>query len=314
MNVDNGTRSLEAGSSIAILSPTGTIRRKGPLKVLSWNVQHGNDTTGDAKTDDESFSNMLRECPIFCLQETKTKISLTDYHCFNQSRKDPGSGGLCVGIQKTLAESFTVLDTQCTDIQAVKVKFIDESDTLTIINAYDSPEHSSYKARRKANHVGDDKTLEYLLDFIAGNITGDIFLAGDFNARTKNLNYNQESDEEFDLSTHNSGPSDSKRQSKDSVINKRGKLFLDFLASTNLSLLNGCTVGDIFGEYTSVNYNGKSVVDYIAVSKDLKSQIAWFKVGDLTAFSDHKPCYCALKINYDSTNSDALIRDRSHIT
>ena len=53
-------------------------------------------------------------------------------------------------------------------------------------------------------------------------------------------------------------------------MNKRGKDFLDFLTCTNLTLLNGCTIGDIFGEYTNVNYNGKSVVDYAATSHNIK--------------------------------------------
>ena len=48
-----------------------------------------------------------------------------------------------------------------------------------------------------------------------------------------------------------SHPWDSNRSSKDGVTNSRGRLFLDYLACTNLSLLNGCTLGDIMGEFTS---------------------------------------------------------------
>ena len=66
---------LHAGDDIALLAPKGAISRKGTFKILNWNVQHGNESSGDAKTDDNSFCKILSECPIFCLQETKTEIS-----------------------------------------------------------------------------------------------------------------------------------------------------------------------------------------------------------------------------------------------
>ena len=50
------------------------------------------------------------------------------------------------------------------------------------------------------------------------------------------------------------------RASKDQIVNARVSFLLDFLACNKLQILNGCTLGDILGEYTSVNYNGCSVV------------------------------------------------------
>ena len=79
----------------------------------------------------------------------------------------------------------------------------------------------------------------------------------------------------------------SNRKSRDEVINARGKLLLNFLFSTNLSLLNGCVVGDILGEFPSLNYSGQSVVDYIATYGKMRNFIKIFRVMDLTSLSDH---------------------------
>ena len=86
------------------------------------------------------------------------------------------------------------------------------------------------------------------------------------------------------------------RSSRDTVYNSRGKKSMDLLACTNLTLLNGNKLGDVFGEYTSINYNGASVVDYSAVSADLENLVMKFVVRDLNRFSDHCPCIGSLSI------------------
>ena len=113
-------------------------------------------------------------------------------------------------------------------------------------------------------------------------------------------------EDEFAQGIH-SEPSDSLRMSKDNTLNSRGRLFLDLLASTNITLLNGNTIGDIFGEFTSVNYNGNSVIDYMAVSAGLADNVVSFKVGNFTAYSDHKPCHCTLNINHDFISGEELL-------
>lgn len=101
------------------------------------------------------------------------------------------------------------------------------------------------------------------------------------------------------------------RTSKDSVLNNRGSLFLDFLASNSLQILNGCSLGDIFGDLTSINYkyNGCSVVDYMAATPNLKEGVLLlsFKVLELTKFSDHKPCLCTIKRTNTLTDASNLL-------
>ena len=95
------------------------------------------------------------------------------------------------------------------------------------------------------------------------------------------------------------------RSSKDVVVNTRGKLLVDFLACTQLTILNGSVLGDVLGEFTSVNYNGRSVVDYMAATPNLHEKVTEFRVSSLTKFSDHKPLIC--KVNYSTKTVDAEV-------
>ena len=61
---------------------------------------------------------------------------------------------------------------------------------------YDSPEQSSYKAKRKFKGSGPNSqmtTLDQIMEFKAQNPNmGEILLVGDLNARTGNRNVSQE--------------------------------------------------------------------------------------------------------------------------
>ena len=67
--------------------------------------------------------------------------------------------------------------------------------------------------------------------------------------------------------------------------------------SLGLLILNGRKIGDIFGAYTSFQWNGNSVVDYVLTSHSLYHSINYFKVGKFIPWlSDH----CALRYRLDS--------------
>ena len=151
--------------------------------------------------------------------------------------------------------------------------------------------------------------MDSLLNFVANNKLGKILLLGDFNARTRNCNHDTNQDElgiNFDALARSS-PTEALRTSKDKTLNKRGKIFLDFIASTNLMILNGSIAGDILGEFTSVNYHGSSVVDYACSSNDLLKHVMSFKVGNLNMFSDHKPCYTTIATKCNLLLGDDLL-------
>ena len=48
-------------------------------------------------------------------------------------------------------------------------------------------------------------------------------------------------------------------------------------------------------------------MDYVGVSENLRDSVVSFKIGDLTSYSDHKPCFCTLNINHEITSSEDLI-------
>ena len=284
------------------------------LKILSWNINDSSNGKEGKKVNDDEFRKILTSCPIFCLQETKDELFIPDYQCFNTLRKGTRSGGLCIGVHRSISKQIKIIKTDSPDIQSVKISLGQNSNhkELTIVNVYDSPEHSSFKSRMRLNNSSTNvSTLDTLLEFSMKNLDqGDlIYLAGDFNARTASLILNFEltaDDPELEdtISIHSC---DTVRNSKDKVVNARGKLFLDFIACTNLSLLNGSTLGDVLGEFTSVNYNGSSVVDYVATNQKLRNLIRSFKVHELTKYSDHKPCITTLVIKHNFTASEEIL-------
>ncbi|KAL5258389.1 hypothetical protein ACHWQZ_G009029 [Mnemiopsis leidyi] len=268
------------------------------------------------KHEDPDFYQTLYKSSIFCLQETKQEFYLPNYKCFNSNRTRSRSGGVCIGVHRSIIDQVRPVETNCPDFQALTVfpNVEDEHSRFTIINIYDSPENSSFKAKLNAggNNERPPSTLDQLLEFLASKDNlGDIMVLGDLNAR---IGLSSPTFEDEDTETQpefagqpKSHPVTSDRASKDTVLNSRGKLLLDFLACTRLTVLNGCTLGDVLGEVTSVNYNGCSVVDYVAVNPNLRRRVVSFKVLDLTKYSDHKPCLCKIRAKSISLDAEELI-------
>ena len=153
------------------------------LPVLSWNVHDVMTSTEGPKTEDSDFVDILLKSTIFCLQETKREVFIPNYEFFNSIRSDSRSGGVCIGIHRSLSGRAKLLKTNCPDFQAVTL-YPNDEDKFTIINVYDSPEHSSYKTKRKA--LGNDpssqlSTLELLQEFREQfpNI-GDVLMVGEY--------------------------------------------------------------------------------------------------------------------------------------
>ena len=85
---------------------------------------------------------------------------------------------------------------------------------------------------------------------------------------------------------------------------------MDFLACTNMSLINGCTLGDVHGSVTCQTYNyGSSVVEYVAVSPTLHTLVKSFKVLDMTMISDHRPCSTNLRITHHFSDAEKKTLD-----
>ena len=287
------------------------------LPVISWNIHDTMSRQEGPKHEDPDFIKILNKSSIFCLQETKQEFYLQNYKCFNSNRTGSRSGGVCIGVHRSIIDQVKPVETNCPDFQALTVLPKDENieSRFTIINVYDSPENSSYKAKLNASEDKLERplsTLDQLLEFLANQQNlGDIMLLGDLNARiglSCPTFEDEDTETQPEYASHpSSQPESSDRSSKDTVLNCRGKLLLDFLACTRLTILNGCTLGDVLGEYTSVNYNGCSVVDYVTVSPSLRRKVVSFRVLDLSKFSDHKPCLCKIRARNTIFDAEDLV-------
>ena len=68
------------------------------------------------------------------------------------------------------------------------------------------------------------------------------------------------------------------RNSRDRVKNNHGTQFLKLIIHNQLTILNGRTLGDFAGKITSIQPKGCSVIDYIAVSRKIQTNVNYFKV------------------------------------
>ena len=128
------------------------------LTFLSWNIHGNSSSTEGEKSNNKEFIKVFSACELFCLQETKEKVSLPHYKCYNKNRATSKSGGLCIGIHRTITLKVEDVNTECEDIQALRMKFFFDSPKrdLLIVNIYDSPKQSSHKYKR-ANKNGSQE-------------------------------------------------------------------------------------------------------------------------------------------------------------
>ncbi len=277
--------------------------RKSCLKILSWNINDMTDKTIGSKQNDIKFMDNVEQCDVFCLQETKGDVKIPNFKCFNKTRQDSRSGGVCIGIRHEIASYTKLVNNRLLGDDIIAIKFDDTllGYKLLLINTYDSPENSSYKLKKARDGLSED-TLSKIEEFLAEQDDDcNVFTAGDFNARTASINgpsygtdssiYNALNNEEYSQSSY---PLIDLRNSKDKIINERGKKLLDLINLSNMRILNGSTIGDIMGNYTCYRYNGCSVVDYMIVSHSLLRHINSFKVMNLCPISDHKPLICTI--------------------
>ena len=117
------------------------------LKILSWSFHDLSNGKEGRKTDDTEFMKIVTSCPIFCLQETKGEIFVSDYTCFNSYSKWTHSGGLCVGVYTSMSKQVRSLKSRSPDIQVVSID--DQNLILIVVNVCDSPVHSSYKNKQR---------------------------------------------------------------------------------------------------------------------------------------------------------------------
>lgn len=268
------------------------------LNIISWNIHGIRDKVEGIKHNIPSVNSLLSKHDLICLQETKEAITLSNYHCFNSNRTDSKSGGVCIAVRKELAKGATrVSKVSSQDFVTVKLesRFFNLDRDINLLCVYDSPSFSSYKRRKMADEDNYTSTLDELYECITNiPLSEDIVLVGDMNARTSLLDDGLPHDEDpcdIDIMCHSSNyrSSITDRNNMDRSTNPRGKPFIEFLQATGLRILNGRTIGDIFGQPTCYQPNGSSTVDYVCCTARLTDRFRYLKIGNHTTSSDHRP-------------------------
>ena len=267
-------------------------------------MNHLRDKHEGAKVEIPEIRDLFNNHDIFALQETKGVVNFKNYCCFNSNRKGSNSGGVCIGVHKSLQNGVTRIPiSNSEDFVVIKLSanYFDVDRDTYLVNVYDSPINGSFKRRKKASSSEDgNSTLDDLQEFLTRvSINEDIVLLGDFNARTSRLDDMLSDDDHLldaELNDHYSKPLP-KRNNTDTKINANGRPFVELLQTTGLVILNGRTLGDIFGEPTCIQPQGVSTVDYICVSTSLHDRVRLFKVGNISQYSDHRPLSMSISTN-----------------
>ena len=244
-------------------------------------------------TETHAYDGMLEnlEIPGFERVALKNKAMNINY------RK--GHGGIAVFVKEHLVKSITPINTKLDNTIWVKIKKegLNRQDDIFLGTVYMNPHRSKVDDEQKINDLQEE-----IVNF---QKRGQILLQGDLNARTCNENDFISPDKtiDFDFLNNNGDITLPARNSEDKVIDNRGKELLETCKSLNLVITNGRKPGDMYGKYTSIQWNGSSVVDYVISSHELFHEISTLFVGPFIPWvSDH----CAIHYTIDSEKDKIL--------
>ena len=121
------------------------------------------------------------------------------------------------------------------------------------------------------------------LDNFLTNLRSESFCVfGDLNARVGNAQiFDEQLFDGYPYVTH-------KRNSKDSVIDSKGRQVLELFENIGAVILNGRHVGDTEGNFTFQRGTARSVIDFAACSFDILGLISSFSVP-VKEYSNHMP-------------------------
>ena len=145
---------------------------------------------------------------------------------------------------------------------------------------------------------GNDKMEALSEEIIYFQKKGLVIINGDLNAKTGVEDDFVIPDKYNDLTNIQHGDAIRKRNSQDKTLNERGRFVLNMCKGLDLHIVNGRKTGDVFGKFTSIQWNGNSVVDYVITAESLFEKISTFQVGEFVPWlSDHCPLKFSLELN-----------------
>jgi exonuclease III len=268
------------------------------MTFLFWNVQ-GLPSKFTNQRRQLEFTNLI--CKYDFVGMSETWLSKDDVKARTFNNKFNGytcvfaargysvdRGGVAFLYKDKFKNDVQVINEQHGDFIWVKIsaKALGHDKDLYICVCYIPPENSS-SWRKK--HYDPFEILER--DVSKYQLKGDVLLGGDFNCRTGALlDFLPASD-----SVHSSLPNYDQdcnvclRNNTNVRVNVFGKSLIQLCKTTNMRLVNGRTVGDIFGNFTYYNTQGASAVDYVIVLASWLQSVKYFSVLPFTHMSDHCP-------------------------
>ena len=284
--------------------------------ILFWNI-HGQKvkSIGNKFTDIE-FLNICDKSDILGLAElhTSDKPSIEGFKLIKdkirkKTHKGPKiAGGLALFVKKEIAHMVKYVANNCEDSIWVKLckEATGEPQDIFLGTCYISPQKRSYNKKRQGGEAIDkgeggvnQSSLEKIFEeAVTFSKKGEVILQGDFNARIgtePDFLHKDKFDDTFGIINHDDNPP---RNSEDKKVCERGSLFIDLCRSFDLRVANGRKTGDIFGKFTSMQWNGSAVVDYVLTPASSSNKITKLKVGKFSPWlSDHCPLIYEIKTN-----------------
>lgn len=250
---------------------------KEHLILISWNV---NGWTENNKLLRQEILYSFK-ADLICLSEThlsfNKNIDLIGYKWYGHNRdlkhsKSPKTfGGVGIFVKNYLFDLFdiSIVDNSFDGIIGLKLKHKKTDYEIVVYSLYLPPENSIW--------CNQTDFFGHLICQLYFNTDADaIYLCGDLNSRTGNLD---DVIREID--------SDIKpRVCIDNVVNKQGKLFIDFMKDTKLCMLNG-RINVENNNYSSVTVKGRSLVDYIVTPHVCLDTCEKFDMISVTEIMDY---------------------------
>ena len=276
----------------------------------------------------------IKGCDIISLVETHSRgddleikgFSRTFQLTRNAKKGRKAFGGIAVFVKDSLKNFVTEVHSNSRNVLWIKIQGskLGLTAPLFLGTVYLSPVNK-YNKIESGNFMHDLET-----DVFRFSKSGKVLLLGDLNARTgilsdftdlesNNFCYDDQTicrNNESDIGLQEICCAQSfshilERNSEDTKVCKRGKDLIGLCKNYDFAILNGRTIGDIFGKTTCFRWNGCSVVDYAICSKELFEHVQNFKVLTMIPWlSDH----AAIKVEVGIKNwNDASRNTTKHL-
>ena len=186
-------------------------------------------------------------------------------------------------VKSTILEHCScVTDMSVEDVIWLKLENRQSGHKLTLFICYLPPEGSSRRCDGEAFYS------DLMLKFYEYQNEDDVIICGDFNSRCGDAT-------DYIECVDSVRP----REVVDCKINSYGQLLIDFLIDCNLCMINGRT-GE--NDFTNINGNGSSVVDYIVVPHEQLEKYKDFKVHTMSSLINR----FKMQVHYRSSEHSIL--------